>query len=98
MNAVALVLIAYAVASVLTFCVYGLDKRAARRGRWRTPEATLHLLELLGGFPGAMLAQRIFRHKRGKLSYLIVFWLIVALHAAGWATWIWLRVRGGDTT
>ncbi len=45
-----------------------------------------------------MLAQRIFRHKRGKLSYLIVFWLIVAIHAAGWTTWIWLRSRGSDTS
>ncbi len=98
MDAVALVLIVYAVASVITFFAYGLDKRAARRGRWRTPEATLHLLELLGGFPGAMLAQRIFHHKRGKVRYLIVFWLIVALHAAGWAGWFWLRSRGSDTS
>ncbi len=98
MDAVALVLIVYAVASVITFFAYGLDKRAARRGRWRTPEATLHLLELLGGFPGAMLAQRIFRHKRGKVRYLIIFWLIVALHAAGWAGWFWLRSRGSDTS
>ena len=98
MDAVALVLIVYAVASVITFFAYGLDKRAARRGRWRTPEATLHLLELLGGFPGAMLAQRIFRHKRGKVRYLIVFWLIVALHAAAWAGWFWLRSRGSDTS
>ena len=92
------ILLVYAVASVITFLAYAQDKRAARRGRWRTPEATLHLLELLGGFPGAMLAQRILRHKRGKLSYLIVFWLIVAVHIAGWAGWIWLRGRGSDTS
>ncbi len=98
MNAVTLVLIVYAVASVITFFVYGIDKRAARRGRRRTPEATLHLLELLGGFPGAMVAQRVFRHKRGKVSYLIVFWLIVGLHVAGWAGWFWLRSRGSDTS
>ncbi len=98
MNPLVLIVLAYAVASVITFFAYGLDKRAARRGRWRTPEATLHLLELLGGFPGAMLAQRIFRHKRGKLSYLIVFWLIVAIHAAGWTTWIWLRSRGSESS
>ncbi len=98
MNAVLLVLIVYAVASVITFFVYGIDKRAARRGRWRTPEATLHLLELLGGFPGAMVAQRVFHHKRGKVSYLLVFWFIVALHIAGWAGWFWLRSRGSDTS
>jgi uncharacterized membrane protein YsdA (DUF1294 family) len=97
-NAVLLVLTVYAVASVITFFVYGADKRAARRGRWRTPEATLHLLELLGGFPGAILAQRVFRHKRGKVSYLIVFWFIVALHIAGWTGWFWLRSRASDTS
>lgn len=98
MNTVLLVLIVYAVASVITFFVYGADKRAARRGRWRTPEATLHLLELMGGFPGALVAQRVFRHKRGKVSYLIVFWLIVAVHIAGWAGWFWLRSRGNNTS
>ncbi len=93
-----LILLAYAVASMITFLAYAQDKRAARRGRWRTPEATLHLLELLGGFPGAILAQRLLHHKRGKVSYLIVFWLIVAVHVAGWGTWIWLRSRGNDTS
>jgi len=97
-NPLLLILLAYAVASVITFLAYAQDKRAARRGRWRTPEATLHLLELLGGFPGAMLAQRVFRHKRGKVGYLIVFWLIVAVHVAGWGTWIWLRSGGSDTS
>lgn len=87
MSPLTLILLAYAVVSIITFCVYGLDKRAAVRGRWRTPEATLHLLELLGGFPGAMVAQRVFRHKRAKVSYLVVFWLIVLLHAAAWITW-----------
>ncbi len=88
------ILTVYAVASVLTFFVYGLDKRAAMRGRWRTPEATLHLLELLGGFPGALLAQRVFRHKRAKVRYLVVFWLIVLLHAGAWAGWLWFRSGG----
>lgn len=74
----------YAVMSLVTFVTYLLDKRAAQRGRQRTPEATLHVLELLGGWPGAFLAQRLIRHKNAKLSYQIVFWLIVALHVAVW--------------
>jgi uncharacterized membrane protein YsdA (DUF1294 family) len=81
------VLFIYAVASVAAFIAYGLDKRAALRGRWRVPEASLHLLELLGGFPGALLGQRAFRHKRRKARYMIIFWLIVTLHAAGWLLW-----------
>ena len=76
--------IVYATMSAVTFLVYVLDKRAARRGDQRTPEATLHALELLGGWPGALLAQWLIRHKSAKVSYQIVFWLIVAVHVAGW--------------
>lgn len=60
--------------------MYGSDKRRAQAGEWRIPEFTLHFAELAGGWPGAFLAQRIFRHKTSKISYRIVFWLIVLLH------------------
>jgi uncharacterized membrane protein YsdA (DUF1294 family) len=85
------ILLIYAAASVVTFVAYGLDKRAAARGRWRIPEATLHAMELLGGFPGAFLGQHVFRHKRAKVRYLVVFWLIVLIHGGSWAAWWWLR-------
>ncbi len=76
----------YALMSVLSFSLYGLDKRASVRGGWRTPEARLHLVELLGGWPGALLAQRVFRHKTRKTSFQVVFYLAVAanLGALGW--------------
>ncbi|UCD74565.1 MAG: DUF1294 domain-containing protein [Phycisphaerales bacterium] len=74
----------YLTMSVITFIVYGLDKRAAIKGRSRVPEATLHLLGLLGGFFGALVAQQVFRHKRRKLWFILITWLIVLLHAAGW--------------
>jgi uncharacterized membrane protein YsdA (DUF1294 family)/cold shock CspA family protein len=61
----------------LTYWAYALDKRQARKKEWRLPEAWLHLLELLGGWPGAFLAQRRLRHKCSKVSYQVVFWLIV---------------------
>jgi uncharacterized membrane protein YsdA (DUF1294 family) len=85
--AVIYVVFIYVVASLAAFIAYGLDKRAAGRGRWRVPEASLHLIELLGGFPGALLGQRIFRHKRRKARYMIIFWMIFALHAVGWLLW-----------
>ena len=75
---------AYLAMSAIAFGAYALDKRAARCQGGRTPEMTLHLLELLGGWPGALLAQRVLRHKNAKASYQIVFWLIGALHVAGW--------------
>ncbi len=75
----------YAVMSLITAVAYARDKGAARRGDSRTPEATLHLLELLGGWPGGLLMQRLIHHKNAKAGYQVVFWLIVALHLAGWA-------------
>ena len=62
---------------VATYWAYARDKRSAEQGYWRIQEANLHLLELLGGWPGAFLAQRRLRHKCSKRSYQVVFWLIV---------------------
>jgi uncharacterized membrane protein YsdA (DUF1294 family) len=67
-------------ASAAAYVAYGLDKQRAEAGEWRISEATLHALEMLGGWPGGFLAQRRFRHKISKPSYLAVFWLTVALH------------------
>ena len=53
----------YVLMSTLAFALYGVDKRRAARGAWRISEATLHTIELLGGWPGALLGQRMFRHK-----------------------------------
>lgn len=74
----------YAVASLLTFVLYWRDKHSALKDRWRTPETTLHFFELAGGWPGALVAQQVFRHKTRKLSYQLAFWLIVVLHQAFW--------------
>jgi uncharacterized membrane protein YsdA (DUF1294 family) len=72
---------AYAIViSVITYWAYASDKRRAREGEWRLSEARLHLLELLGGWPRAFLAQRRLRHKCSKGSYQVVFWLIVLIY------------------
>ena len=73
---------AVAVLSLVTFVVYGFDKRRAQLDGRRVPEKTLHLLAFLGGWPGALAGQRTFRHKTQKLSYRIVFWLCVIGHVA----------------
>lgn len=77
----------YAFMSAVAFFAYGIDKRRARLGRWRTKESTLHLLEALGGFPGALAAQVVFRHKRRKWSFLLVTWAIAVVHVAAWLWW-----------
>ena len=74
----------YTLLSVVAFIVYRVDKRRAAGGDWRVSERTLHTIELLGGWPGAWIAQRVFRHKRHKTKYLVVFWLIVAAHILAW--------------
>lgn len=81
-------LLLYPAFSVLAFLAYWRDKRSAERNDWRTPEQSLHLLELLGGWPGAFLAQQVFRHKTRKLSFQVVFWAIVVLHQVFWIDWL----------
>jgi len=81
----------YGLVSAVTFVVYGIDKRRAATGGRRVPEATLHGLELLGGWPGALLGQSVFRHKRRKLRYMLVFAGIVGVHVALWVAWWSLR-------
>jgi uncharacterized membrane protein YsdA (DUF1294 family) len=81
----------YSAMSALAFLVYGHDKRRARRGGWRIPEHRLHLIELLGGWPGAMLARHLLRHKTMKTRFLLVSWAIVAMHLAAWLIWLWIN-------
>jgi uncharacterized membrane protein YsdA (DUF1294 family) len=72
----------YLAASVAAFIAYGIDKSAAERGAWRTRERTLHLLAVIGGWPGALVAQTVLRHKSRKVSFRFAFWSTVALNCA----------------
>lgn len=75
-------LIIVAILSVMAFAAFGFDKyRAQAEGR-RIPENTLHLLALLGGWPGGLVGQQLFRHKTQKLSFRVVFWLCIAMNVA----------------
>lgn len=75
--------------SLIAFVLYGIDKRRAIKNQPRISEQTLHLLSLLGGWPGAYLATRWFRHKTLKIMFRFVFWMIVALHLAIIAYGVW---------
>ena len=74
------VAIVYGTASLLTFIGYWEDKRRARKDLRRIPESSLHLGELLGGWPGAFVARSLFRHKTQKRCFRLVYALIVTSH------------------
>jgi uncharacterized membrane protein YsdA (DUF1294 family)/cold shock CspA family protein len=73
----------YAGASVVCALVYAIDKSAAVAGRWRVSESTLHTLSLVGGWPGALVAQQVLRHKSNKAAFRAVFWATVVANVVG---------------
>ena len=78
----------YLAASIFTFFLYLKDKSSAKKGKWRTPEQTLHVYSFLCGWPGALLAQQWLRHKSQKRSFRTIFWITVVLNLA---VLIWLH-------
>lgn len=88
-----IVLAFYIACSLLAFTIYLGDKLAAQKGGWRTPESTLHLVSLVGGWPGALVAQRIFRHKSNKQSFLNIFWVTVFFNCG---VFIWMLTPQGS--
>ena len=71
---------AYALLSLVTFLAYAIDKSAATRGSWRISEQSLHALALFGGWPGALVAQQVLRHKSAKQDFRSVFWATVLIN------------------
>lgn len=78
-----LVLAWYVLLGVITYLTYAKDKAAAQGGAWRTPESTLHLLSVLGGWVGAMVAQTYLRHKSQKPDFRLSFYLTVVINLGG---------------
>jgi uncharacterized membrane protein YsdA (DUF1294 family)/cold shock CspA family protein len=87
------VLALYLVTSVTAFAAYAWDKSAARNNRRRTPESTLHVLGLFGGWPGALVARHVFRHKSQKQSFIASFWGTVVLNCGALA---WMLSPSGQ--
>jgi uncharacterized membrane protein YsdA (DUF1294 family)/cold shock CspA family protein len=85
---------AYLGLSLLTFLAYAKDKSAAQKGNWRIREDTLHAFALVGGWPGAMVAQQTLRHKSSKGSFRFVFWITALANCVGFA---WFFTPNGDT-
>jgi len=82
---------AYVAGSVVAFVVYAVDKQAAVASHWRVSENTLHVIALAGGWPGALVAQQVLRHKSNKAAFRSAFWgtvvmnmfAFIAIHALG---------------
>lgn len=87
--------------SVIAYAFYALDKRAAINNRRRTPEKSLQFLALIGGWPGALIAQQQFRHKTQKISFRVVFYFAVLFNIGVLSVYVlksdailqWLNIR-----
>ncbi|HVZ13019.1 MAG TPA: DUF1294 domain-containing protein [Bauldia sp.] len=77
-----------ALVSVVTFGLFGIDKRAAGMDAWRIPERTLLGLALVGGSPGAIIGQHVFRHKTRKEPFRTTLYVIVALQLVALGAWL----------
>ena len=77
----------YFIASTLSYILYAIDKSAAKKGAWRIKENTLHFVSLIGGWPGALIAQQELRHKSKKHSFRSAFWVTVIINSSAlyWA-------------
>lgn len=84
------ILVWHALASALSASLYAIDKRRAIRGGWRIPEKRLHLIDLLGGWPGGWIARRKLRHKTSKATFVFVFWATAGLHVGVAVILVWL--------
>lgn len=72
----------YTILSIITYLMYAKDKSAAENGNWRTPENTLHILSILGGWPGAIIARKKLRHKSTKQPFRFIFWITTLVNTA----------------
>lgn len=80
-------IVAYLVMSIITFGFYYVDKNRAASQRWRLHGTSLHVLEAIGGWPGALLAMAMLRHLTRKSDHLTILLAIVAIHLGAWLLW-----------
>ena len=84
----AAIAVTYLALSLVTVLLYRADKSAAQQRQRRIPENTLHLAALLGGWPGALVARQLLRHKTTKQPFRTVFWVTVAVNVAALAAYV----------
>jgi uncharacterized membrane protein YsdA (DUF1294 family)/cold shock CspA family protein len=82
--------ILYAGMSFATFVAYALDKRAAETAGWRLSEGSLLAMGLACGWPGAVIAQQVTRHKTLKMNFQVVFWVTVMVNVVAFVVFSWV--------
>ena len=70
----------YLALGLMSFFMYYKDKQSAQNGQWRTPEISLHLIDVLGGWVGASFAHRLLDHKATKANFRIMFYLTITVN------------------
>ena len=55
------------------FILMGIDKRAAKRKKWRIPERRLLTLGIIGGGIGGILGMIVFHHKTHRIYFTICY-------------------------
>ncbi len=73
----------YCIGNVLTFLLYGMDKRKAKRNKYRISESTLIGLACMGGCYGAWLGMSFFHHKTKHVKFKILVPLAMIVHTGG---------------
>ena len=59
--------------NLLLFLLMGIDKRAAKRKKWRIPERRLLTLGIIGGGIGGILGMLVFHHKTHRIYFTICY-------------------------
>ena len=82
MGSYGIVLIYLEIVNLVAFALFGIDKRRAKKGLWRIPEATLILSAVVGGGIGALAGMYLFRHKTKKQKFTVGIPVIIGMQAA----------------
>lgn len=85
------IIIYFIAINLFGFFIMWLDKRKARKGKWRIPEKTLFIITALGGGIGTIAGMYTFRHKTQKIAFVIGFPFITILEILLAVYWIFFK-------
>lgn len=89
MSAYTAVFIYLELINLVSFALFGIDKRRAKKHHWRIPEGTLILSAVLGGSIGALGGMLLFRHKTRKPRFTVGVPVILGMQIVFFLLIIW---------